>query len=1197
MRQEKTATKPDKSRLTTPLSTAQSPRTEPQQEKKSGNRRATMDPCRIRSYLQVACAGLGFEIGEIWWTANEHGSSTLAAIEERPTESVTDHNGAIVPANKSEKKLRFVQLYTSKSYANRRSMLVTPPDDDEDEDHVHCPHDHNHDHECTAADLEKHKLSPRLVDAISQTAQVVWANTLKQEGLTGRSDIPLHTAVGMPVALDADGNMCVVVMFSPNNIPNTDEAMEYLQLISRSATSSNIPCLMPAFERTDNIQHVPTSGSKSAIRGHIMPQETSSFGEGVTAKFVSIEDADSNGASKSHDLASAPKDCFGIPMLPTFAELGDNTTHTVPPGNHIQNGRASPAFEEVFDEASYGVWHTIMQDRPPIASSPSPSHYHVEEDPVDIPVENGLPVGLNEGVPNPAEDYNIDPKSLVTTNKRTMDPKRKERLDEFCSAFLGMSVFDIADVWIPAGPERPDCLSHVTSITSSNQSNALMDFKRVSGYTLVKFWSGAVGRAYSSGNPVWSCNPDVYIDKGRSQVFEKANIMTAFAVPIQSGKRATPVGVVCFYSMIQTGSVPFVLRFVQQALHLLWSGLEKVEPHKSVGQEMWQDVGPADLGEMAADVEMQHHFMSKKRPHHTISSQPAPEYVAPDPTTAPLSAQFKVIDFHRDDPAAAPAQTNFHFSTVANHNPPSSPFFTTIEEEKREEIPELINFHRFQQEQPPERRVSVQAMQAFQNHIKDAVRQVGAALPFTHSHIATTADGSKRAHVAHPTSTVSNLQPQTQRKQRKPTPAPLAMPLALPTHVVKVDHHVHRRTSNDHAPPIHMQNASPQNTRNLVLTPAPSPTYVPPPSPAPAPQFTQHNPVHTLPAPSPPAPAPSRLSQNLLSQGMLQNIANQQYQFASASTAQPPASTPQYAAPVAPTPAGMTSAVHCTASAPYVPQQQPPQQTYCMPASSNYPMPDAARSTPPMATTSTAPSAACKGKVCRIQGCGEGAVARRPYCARHSGNRLCEHEGCTKCAQGSTRFCIAHGGGRRCTFAGCDKGARDKFFCAAHGGGKRCKFDGCNKSAVGGSSLCTAHGGGRRCAVDGCDKSAQSSTKFCVKHGGGKKCCFEGCEKVARGRTQYCAAHGGGVRCKLDGCNRVAIGKMQLCRAHGGGSKGRPKNAAATMSLASQHSLSLSAMDAYMPSMDGTGIYPGNAVPLQAFPPPSPPTATIGRAV
>lgn len=178
-------------------------------------------------------------------------------------------------------------------------------------------------------------------------------------------------------------------------------------------------------------------------------------------------------------------------------------------------------------------------------------------------------------------------------------------------------------------------------------------------------------------------------------------------------------------------------------------------------------------------------------------------------------------------------------------------------------------------------------------------------------------------------------------------------------------------------------------------------------------------------------------------------------------------------------------------------------------------------------------------QTCRIIGCGDPALSRRPYCQRHSGNRMCEHEGCGKCAQGSTRYCIAHGGGRRCTFPGCDKGARDKFFCAAHGGGKRCKSDGCNKSAVGGSQLCTSHGGGRRCSVDGCDKSAQSSTKFCVKHGGGKKCAHDGCDKVARGRTQYCAAHGGGVRCKLAGCNRVAIGKVQLCRAHGGGTRPR----------------------------------------------------------
>jgi len=181
-------------------------------------------------------------------------------------------------------------------------------------------------------------------------------------------------------------------------------------------------------------------------------------------------------------------------------------------------------------------------------------------------------------------------------------------------------------------------------------------------------------------------------------------------------------------------------------------------------------------------------------------------------------------------------------------------------------------------------------------------------------------------------------------------------------------------------------------------------------------------------------------------------------------------------------------------------------------------------------TTLAAPGA----KVCRMSDCNQPASKRSPYCAGHMGARQCQHAGCSKCAQGSTKYCIAHGGGRRCTHPGCTRGARDKFFCAAHGGGKRCSLPNCNKSAVGGSSLCTAHGGGRRCQHDGCSKSAQSSTRFCVRHGGGRKCCVEGCEKVARGRTLHCAAHGGGVRCKLEGCNKAAVGRQQLCRVHSG---------------------------------------------------------------
>lgn len=40
----------------------------------------TMDPERVRAYLQVACAGLGFDIGEVWWTSKANGAPAVAAI-------------------------------------------------------------------------------------------------------------------------------------------------------------------------------------------------------------------------------------------------------------------------------------------------------------------------------------------------------------------------------------------------------------------------------------------------------------------------------------------------------------------------------------------------------------------------------------------------------------------------------------------------------------------------------------------------------------------------------------------------------------------------------------------------------------------------------------------------------------------------------------------------------------------------------------------------------------------------------------------------------------------------------------------------------------------------------------------------------------------------------------------------------------
>lgn len=450
-----------------------------------------MDPDRVRAYLQVACAGLGFDIGEIWWSSNTEGgtSTALAAFEEKHDE----HNSLAIS---NGKKMRFVQLYTSRSYENRRNQLVTPADEEDSyQKQVNGDADDEHDSDNGNA-KKKHVLSPLMVDAISKTAQVVWAHTKKQEGLLGRSDMRLQTAVGMPVAVDGSGNMCVVVMFSPNNISSTDDALEYLQSISRSATSTSIPSLLPAFDPKHGLVSLPHHHNTNEMIP-LLSSPNMTDGSVIT-RFVSLDDAPIGVGQLSvaevhsnHDLANAPKDCFGIPMLPSVPFLD---------GNDPLSG------SDAFDEASYGVWSTIMD---------TVDQHVLGSDLLEATLMNTSHLqGTSFG---PIHEATAP---LYALNKPSMDKERLDRLEEFASAFLDVSVFDFAEVWVPID-EHSDHLGQVTSIISSDSktNQALQDFEKMSERILVRFWSGAVGRAFSSGNPVWSANPDVIVDSGRSSLF------------------------------------------------------------------------------------------------------------------------------------------------------------------------------------------------------------------------------------------------------------------------------------------------------------------------------------------------------------------------------------------------------------------------------------------------------------------------------------------------------------------------------------------------------------------------------------------------------------------------------------------------------------------------------------------------------
>uniref|UniRef100_A0A7S2UPA2 WRKY19-like zinc finger domain-containing protein n=1 Tax=Attheya septentrionalis TaxID=420275 RepID=A0A7S2UPA2_9STRA len=705
--------------------------------------------------------------------------------------------------------------------------------------------------------------------------------------------------------------------------------------------------------------------------------------------------------------------------------------------------------------------------------------------------------------------------TLSQLSKPILPPVRQERLEEFISAFLGMSVFDVADVWMPTSGDDAQYLRHVMSVTASDQNETLNEFKKATTGSILKIWSGAVGKAYGSGNAVWTNKQDAFVDDGRSSAFAMANIKTALAVPIFSDGVFTPACVLCCYSLVRTDSVPFVLRFVQQALRLVWMGLDQVEPHESVGKDLWKDVAPADLGEMAADMEMQQAFMvgKQKRTHDDISSSSRSLYENEEVREIGNSSSTR----DRSSSLALQLQT---LNTGSTSTPLSAYSPGT-------DVPVMAP------EATAAAPVTVPA-ELVESHVQRAISSLRDAIPWSmYQHIATKPDGSKRAHtLSNPSPNVTSQSPHIMQHRGfepvllQPLPQPMSLPSRAPNSMSHTSFvrepvtqqgysfqpgqrtlsHANHSGVEQHFFPLHALSINPTSVE--VAPPKEDPAVARANIEAFNAMARMQNTGNAMNAPhqvqTTSVNAPFWLEQSFeagatgfQSRSNVQNFSHGNFQPNDGNNSVP-------------------ENVFSSSNG------------FCLP-------------TQGLTHHNSAPSKPT-GKTCRIHGCDCPTVSRRPYCLQHSGNRLCENEGCSKCAQGSTRFCIAHGGGRRCTFPGCDKGARDKFFCAAHGGGKRCSQDGCTKSAVGGSSLCTSHGGGRRCAIDGCEKSAQSSTKFCVKHGGGKKCSNPECDKVARGKTLFCAAHGGGVRCKLEGCNRVAIGKLTLCRAHGGGTKSRSES-------------------------------------------------------
>jgi len=950
-------------------------------------------------------------------------------------------------------------------------------------------------------------------------------------------------------------------MFSPNNVQSTTDAIDYLQYISKSAGSSSIPCLLPV---VGNPQHMTRdSGGRKMIcngkseddnnsnnansnnnqqlslvsikpKSNIPQSHTQTLGDGVTAKFCSFnindddDDEQLNGTANVEtglnsdgrrpsevdpsSLRNAPKDDWGIPILPENSNSNHNTfsscnqqqpSHQQQQQQQSQLDAIDSAITDAFDEASYGVWSTIMNSPAANGSGSSEKQQQQQITTTSTTISN------NES-------------QMATTNESQMEHTKKmnviqERLEEFATAFLGMSVFDVADAWVvkssPASSmsdnngesmnnsnSEEQILKCLFTVAATNTNPNINTLRQVSSSTTINIGNGAVGKAYSSGYPVWSSVKELIYDTHRQVTLNDCKIETAFAIPIFSSTgnhinnvdTINPSCILSCYSLLPAESVPFVINFVQKAVRLLWSGLDNanITPHESVGKELWTNVNPSDLGEMAADVEMQKEFIGKKRPRglsfQDVDREKNERHIEElTNSSSVMMTQAGPADIGQILPSLAPSplpiEQSMDLPTI-DAPPPDlgkglapAPLFPNTVQDRSPNAQEFVLLHSG-------------GGNANGGHwaVQQAVQSVAQLWDNANNAMMGSTTGGNNVNQQLPPPQYQQEQLQQSQSQQYE----MAYVNYGTTNSATVAAQLVQEQITDPMSQQHQQ----QQHQNPIPMPQ-------------QPQVTAAYPPHGVHADNPATIQANLLEFNAMAaMAQMNNNANQH-------VGAPLAAAPQMIAamnqnimngssqinqqlPMVGTNHNSSTSVDEMISAMIADSEGPSAVTglqQCYPAT--------APSTQPVTSKSTTGS-----KPCRIEGCTDTSLPRRPYCAKHCGTRLCEKPGCTKCAQGATRFCISHGGGRRCTFPGCDKGARDKYFCAAHGGGKRCKNPGCNKSAVGGSNFCTGHGGGRRCQVPGCDKSAQSSTKFCVKHGGGKKCQHPGCTKVSRGRTLYCAA-------------------------------------------------------------------------------------------
>lgn len=448
--------------------------------------------------------------------------------------------------------LKFIQLYTSPTYQDFHSLLIRPEINS------------------LKSDDEKHRISPivsqsyklclltheydlsflQICQGVCDGGQIVWASTLILEGLIGRKELPLNTAVGMPICSIGD-DLGIMVLFSVEQIAITPNSIEFLGCLSRAASENIAGFIAPSLTTPVSPANVEQfigiwdiyeliKKYSSDISFHILPmaplqsffdyQETMTFRDLCSDMDTSVENMQEKESKKLH-----------VADFTEFQQKSDTNSYDfsgpdllIPGGKSFRMGFSKGASmnDAVFDD------------------------------------DNGPYFGNYLGSECSHDSQSNE--KIYTIDSRDSYRKSPTRFHEFMIALLGMTIFDVAELWMMS--ERTQELHVVAAL---HRDGLMQKWTSVGRNLKLRRGEDIPGQVLETSQPFWDNRYDKKTMNDaskypRSALAAEIGVKTALGIPLPGFKGTC--GALTLYSRSEVDVEPLIANFVTKAIQLISAG-------------------------------------------------------------------------------------------------------------------------------------------------------------------------------------------------------------------------------------------------------------------------------------------------------------------------------------------------------------------------------------------------------------------------------------------------------------------------------------------------------------------------------------------------------------------------------------------------------------------------------------------------